>query len=234
VFSHAEWVLGRLLSDSILWKIYASGNKKAFSTYAGPKFAEVVGDKKLDEKDFNQALAEHLKSGGGLGPGMKYKYLSHSGIDDPIITAGLLAYDGKFVPTIKAFDGNASRTVVSGSSEKVINLQKDVSLVDEFIKLCCEFRPIGLCGVFDVAKSRPTPAFMWSPKKFFKESSSACVSRTLACFYEALESLKSDEEEKKDVWKKEIWRLTNGFQLPIPRQAFFDFFADAFDTSHQV
>lgn len=233
VYLHAEWVLGRLINDSILYRIYRDATDIVFKRYSGEGFYNKICDKNLSEKQFNEILKKFIKSGGNLGSGMSNKYLSLTSLEDPIITAGLIRINSKVYPTIKAFFGSRSKPAVYGNLEQITKTLHKKSLNELFIDFCIKGEPVKVMDIYTFSFTRPTPNLILFPAKFFSTYSSSCISRTMACFYETLNSI-PDKTPLINKQLSEISNLNNNFNIPIPRKSFFLFFKDLFNNCYEI
>lgn len=233
VYLHAEWVLGRLINDSILYRIYKNATNTVFKRYSGEDFYNHINNQYLSKKKFNATLQKFLNSGGNLGSGMKNKYLSLSFIEDPIITAGLKRINNNVYPTIKAFFGSRSKPAVYGNLDQIINPFQEKCFSEVFTDLCIRGEPIKIMDTSTFSATRPTPNLLLSPNKYFSNYPSSCVSRTLACFYETLNSI---SEKSPSINKKinELYNQCNSFNIPIPRESFFLYFKDIFHNCYKI
>jgi len=233
VYLHSDWVLGRLIKDSILYRIYQEAPDIIFKRYSGEDFYSNINNQSLSKKQFNDKLQKFIKSGRDLGPGMKYKYLSKTSSKDPIITAGLRRINNKIYPTVKAFYGSRSKPAVYGSFNRMPNLIQNKSLSDLFIDLCIRGEPVKIMDIATFSAAKPTPMPLLSTNKFFSTYSSTCISRTMACIYEMLNSM---PERNSLINKKmnEIYVLCNNFHPPIPRESFFLFFRGLFNKAYKI
>ncbi|MGM0466006.1 MAG: hypothetical protein ACQERH_06180 [Acidobacteriota bacterium] len=233
VYLHSDWVLGRLKKDSILYRLYQKAPDTIFKRYSGEDFYSQIKNQSLSKKQFNDKLQKFIKSGRDLGPGMKNKYLSKTSSEDPIVTAGLRKIDNKVYPTIKAFYGSRSKPALYGNFNRMTNLFQNISLSDLFIDLCIEGKPVKIMDVSAFSAEKPTPMPLLSPNKFFSAYSNICISRTMACIYEALNSM-PEKTSLIDKNMTKILKLCNHFQTPIPRESFFLFFKEVFNKAYKI
>lgn len=233
VYLHVEWVLGRLINDSILYRIYQNATDAVFKKYSGKDFYNKICDKNLSKKQFNEILKIFIKSGGNLGSGMSNKYLSLTSCADPIITAGLIRINSKVYPTIKAFFGSRSKPAVYGNLEQITKTVHKKSLSDLFLELCIKGEPVKIMDVYTYSAARLTPTLIVPLNEFFSIYSSPCISRAMACFYETLDSI-SEKTPLINKQLSEISNLCNNFNIPIPRKSFFLFFKDLFNNCYEI
>ncbi|MFW6124198.1 MAG: hypothetical protein ACOC5G_03170 [Acidobacteriota bacterium] len=233
VYLHCDWVLGRLIKDSILYRIYQEAPDIIFKRYSGEDFYSYINNQSLSKKQFNDKLQKFIKSGRDLGPGMKYKYLSKTSSEDPIIAAGLRRINNKIYPTVKAFYGSRSKPAVYGNLKQLIKPIHNKSLSDFFVDLCIKGSPVKVMDVATFSAAKVTPMPLLSPNKFFSTYSTICISRTMACIYETLNSM---PEKNSLINKKmnEIYVLCNNFHTPIPRESFFLFFKNLFNRCYKI
>lgn len=233
VYLHAEWILGRLIEDSILYRIYQNASGDVFKRYSGEKLYNMVHNKNLTKRQFNRTLQKLIKSGGDLGPGMKNKYLSLTSSEDPIITAGLRKINNKIYPTIKAFYGSKSKPALYGNMKQLIKPINNKSLSDIFIDLCIKSESVKIMDVNKFSRARLTPIITTNPNRFFSKYSSPCISRVMACLYETFNSI----PEKTPIINENIIRilkLCNNFNIPIPRASLFLSFKNLFNRCYKI